>query len=77
MSAAPKHAAGLLSISGDGAARRRHQIVRSSWGDAMKADAKNPDARNPDAKDLAERILARFGAVAALILIGAVVFYGR
>lgn len=46
-------------------------------GGAMKADAKNPDARNPDAKDLAERILARFGAVAALILIGAVVFYGR
>lgn len=38
----------------------------------MKSDAKNPDAR-----ELAERILARFGAMAALVLIGAVIFYGR
>ncbi len=43
----------------------------------MKSDARNPDAKSPEAKDLAERILARFGAMAALILIGAVVFYGR
>lgn len=48
----------------------------------MKSVAKNPnargsDARGSDARHLAERILARFGAMAALILIGAVVFYGR
>lgn len=37
----------------------------------MKSDAKD------ERRELAERMLARFGAMAALILIGAVVFYGR
>lgn len=36
-----------------------------------------PAVKGSVAKELAERMLARFGAVAALILIGAVVFYGR
>jgi len=44
---------------------------------ARGSDARGSDARGSDVKHLAERILARFGAMAALILIGAVVFYGR
>lgn len=39
--------------------------------------AKGQPVKSNAAKDLAERMLARFGAMAALILIGAVVFYGR
>ena len=39
--------------------------------------ARNSYAKNPNSRDLAQRLLARFGAMAALILIGAVVFYGR
>lgn len=82
---------GLLSTSGEGAIRRRHLSAHSSCGlglgDAMKSAVKGPPAKSRPAKSqptkshaakaLAERMLARFGAMAALILIGAVVFYGR
>lgn len=48
----------------------------------MKSAAKGQNIKSQPpkshvAKALAERMLARFGAMAALILIGAVVFYGR
>lgn len=43
----------------------------------MKSAAKGKPTKSDAAKQLAERMLARFGAMAALVLIGAVVFYGR
>lgn len=44
---------------------------------AKSRPAKSQPTKSHAAKALAERMLARFGAMAALILIGAVVFYGR